>query len=50
MKTFTIDEVLSLIGSHQHGEDNEGQIIVYTGVYEWSDHTYHDEPEEREQS
>lgn len=27
------------------GEDNEGQIVIYTGLYEHSDGSVHDSPE-----
>lgn len=25
--------------------DNEGQIVIYTGIYDWEDGSFHDEPE-----
>ncbi len=30
---------------YDRGTDNEGQIILYTGLYKWTDGTVHDKPE-----
>jgi hypothetical protein len=31
--------------AHDCELDNDGQLVFYTGVYQWSDNTFHDEPE-----
>lgn len=53
MKVFTVAEVQDALiemvsGVHpvEMDVDNEGQLIVYTGIYRWNDGTYHEEPEE----
>lgn len=59
MKTYSQQEVDDLIqgpsqdrsgrpilSSWQSDYDNEGQVIIYTGVFRWSDGTYHDVAEE----
>jgi hypothetical protein len=46
MKTFTQQEVDTLCGMGGDCEhDNQGQLVIYTGIYEWDDGTFHDEPE-----
>jgi hypothetical protein len=51
-KTFTIAEVQDgiqdLVGGAHPGEmstDNDGQLVIYTGIFRWDDGTYHDEPD-----
>ena len=50
MKIFTnkearlhIDEVRR---TQEFDRDNEGQLVLYTGLFEWKDGTIRDEPEE----
>jgi len=47
MKTYTKDEIMKLVrmDPREFDKDNDGQLIIYTGVYEWSNGEYHDEPE-----
>ena len=44
MKTYTWQEVLDLVASNKADdqEDNQGQILFYTGVYRHKDGTLHD--------
>jgi hypothetical protein len=47
MKTYTDEELEALTFSigDENGDDNDGQIVIYTGLYRWSDQTIHDEPQ-----
>lgn len=49
MKMFTQAEVYDMINTKSPGgdvqTDNEGQLVIYTGIYLWNDGTYHDEPD-----
>ena len=50
MRTYTEAEVESAttVGSNFGCEllnDNQGQVVIYTGIFEWMDGTYHDEPD-----
>lgn len=40
-----IKKVLSLMDKFVFDVDNEGQVVLYTGVYEHSDGKYRTEPE-----
>ena len=47
MITYTEKEVNDLI-AQGHGtveHDNTGQLVIYTGIFQWEDGTYHDEPD-----
>ncbi len=51
MKTFTEEEV-SAATNVDGGDleyDNHGQLIIYTGIFRWSDGTFRDEPEETDE-
>ena len=44
MQTFTeeqVDKMLSCLGTLEH--DNQGQIVIYTGVFQWRDGSFHDQ-------
>jgi hypothetical protein len=52
MQTFTKEEVhddivdgVSDFHPDNHATDNQGQLIIYTGIYRWADGSYHDEPD-----
>jgi len=42
--------LLSLVKNNEYQieTDNNGQILIYTGLYEWENDTIHDKPENEE--
>jgi len=48
MKTYTKEEVLDMSFNifHSNEVDNDGQYVIYTDVYKWSDGTFRDYAEE----
>jgi hypothetical protein len=47
METYTEEQVKEKTACTQ-GEwehDNQGQIVIYTGIFAWQDGTFHDEPD-----
>ncbi len=56
MRIYTQAEVdaatKTISGSGELGElleDNTGQLVIYTGIFRWSDGTYRDEAEPQEE-
>lgn len=49
MAIFTKEEVVAQLGCEptECEVDNEGQFIIYTGIFLWNDGSYHDEPEDQ---
>lgn len=49
MKTYTEAEVDTLTDIKAEGvelcHDNQGQIVLYTGIFRWNDGTFRDEPD-----
>lgn len=53
LRTYTKEQVdhmmdlseMHLLDSSSQEQDNHGQIILYTGIFEWEDGTFHDEPD-----
>lgn len=49
MKIYTKKELrehlVQLIDHEEFDHDNYWQLVIYTGVFEWEDGSYRDEPE-----
>lgn len=50
MKNYTEEEAVAEIiagvdGVEPMSTDNDGQLIIYTGIYQWQDGTLHDQAE-----
>lgn len=50
MKTYTLEELSSIKFEVDDSldTDNDGQVVIYTGIYLWSDKTFRSEPEHKE--
>lgn len=45
---YTLHEVIDRAAQSDIERDLEGQVVLYTGFYLWSDGYYRQEPEEKE--
>ncbi len=41
-------KIISLMSEYGYELDNDGQVVIYTGLYEHNDGKLYDEPEEYE--
>jgi hypothetical protein len=40
-----VDKAIMCDSYDEYETDNEGQLVIYTGVYRWEDGTYHRVPD-----
>lgn len=45
MKTFSKELVRQIFDKSNAMKDSKGQLFVATGIYQWHDGSYHDEPD-----
>jgi len=48
MKIYTteeLDEIIAHLNETEPERDNQGQLVFYTGVFEWDDGSFRDTPE-----
>jgi hypothetical protein len=46
LQAFLADVVLRSMPMDSIETDNDGQLVIYTGIYRWKDGSYHDKAEQ----